>query len=138
MIVSTQQKNIEELVDSLSHLSVLDMAKLKTALEDKWGVKAAAAPMMMAPAAVAPAEEVVESTEFEVTLESIADATKKISVIKVIREITQLGLKEAKEIADTATAASPKVIKSPCSKQEAEEIATKLKDASGVVKVKGL
>lgn len=136
--MSTQQKNIEELVDSLSHLSVLDMAKLKTALEDKWGVKAAAAPMMMAPAAVAPAEEVVESTEFEVTLESIADATKKISVIKVIREITQLGLKEAKEIADTATAASPKVIKSPCSKQEAEEIATKLKDASGVVKVKGL
>lgn len=138
MIVSTQQKNIEELVDSLSHLSVLDMAKLKTALEDKWGVKAAAAPMMMAPAAVAASEEVVESTEFEVTLESIADATKKISVIKVIREITQLGLKEAKEIADTATAASPKVIKSPCSKQEAEEIATKLKDASGVVKVKGL
>lgn len=139
MIVSTQQKNIEELVDSLSHLSVLDMAKLKTALEDKWGVKAAAAaPMMMAPAAAAAAEEVVESTEFEVTLESISDATKKISVIKAIREITQLGLKEAKEIADTATAASPKVIKSPCSKQEAEEIATKLKDASGVVKVKGL
>lgn len=139
MIVSTQQKNIEELVDSLSGLSVLDMAKLKTALEDRWGVKAAAAaPMMMAPTAAVAAEEVVESTEFEVILESISDATKKIGVIKVIREITQLGLKEAKEIADLATATSPKVIKSPCSKQEAEEIAKKLKEASAVVKVKGL
>lgn len=110
------------------------MAKLKTALEDKWGVKAAAAaPMMMAVAPVAAAEEVVESTEFEVTLESVP-ADKKISVIKVIREVTGLGLKEAKEVADSA----PKVVKAPVSKQDAEDISTKLKAAGGTVKVKGL
>lgn len=133
--MSTQQKrSIEELILDLSDLSVLDMAKLKTALEDKWGVKAAAAaPMMMAAAPAAAAEEVVESTEFEVTLESVP-ADKKISVIKVIREVTGLGLKEAKEVAESA----PKVVKAPVSKQDADDISTKLKAAGGTVKVKGL
>jgi large subunit ribosomal protein L7/L12 len=129
--VSTQQ-NIDALVETLSQLSVLDMAKLKSALEDKWGVKAAAAaPMMMAaPAAAAPA---AESTEFKVTLELGPD-DKKISVIKVVREITALGLKEAKELVEGA----PKVLKESCGKAEAEEISKKITAAGGKVTLKGL
>src|ERR1700733_15521108 len=112
--MATQHQSIEQLVDALSQLSVLDMAKLKTALEDKWGVKAAAAaPMMMAAApSAAPA---AESTEFKITLESSPD-DKKISVIKVVREITGLGLKEAKDMVDSA----PKVIKESSPKAEAD------------------
>lgn len=141
MIVSTQQKNIEELVDSLSHLSVLDMAKLKMALEDKWGVKAAAAaPMMMATQAVAPAAEaVVESTEFEVSLISAdPDPKKKISQIKAIRETTGLGLKESQKFMEDASPTTPSIIKASCSKQEADEICAKFKEAGGEIKVKGL
>lgn len=137
MIVSTQQKSIEELVDSLSHLSVLDMAKLKTALEDKWGVKAAAAAPMMAQVAAPAAEAAVESTEFEVSLVTV-DSAKKMAVIKVVREVTGLGLKESKEFAEAVTPATPKVIKPSCSKQEADEICTKFKDSGGEIKVKGL
>lgn len=140
MIVSTQQKNIEELVESLSHLSVLDMAKLKTALEDKWGVKAAAAPMMMATQAAAPAAEAaVESTEFEVSLISAdPDPKKKISQIKAIRETTGLGLKESQKFMEDASVATPSIIKASCSKQEADEICAKFKEAGGEIKVKGL
>ena len=125
--------NIDTLVETLSQLSVLDMAKLKTALEDKWGVKAAAAaPMMMAaPAAAAPAA--AESTEFKVTLDSSAD-DKKISVIKAVREITGLGLKEAKDVVDGA----PKVLKESCGKAEADDILKKLTAAGAKVTVKGL
>jgi large subunit ribosomal protein L7/L12 len=138
LIVSTQQKrSVEELILDLSDLSVLDMAKLKTALEDKWGVKAAAAaPMMMAAAPAAAAAAVAESTEFEVSLEAVP-ADKKIGIIKEIRAITGLGLKEAKEVAESV-AEGPKVVKSPVSKQDAEDIAAKLKAAGGTVKVKGL
>ncbi|VHO03355.1 50S ribosomal protein L7/L12 [Candidatus Rhabdochlamydia sp. T3358] len=135
--MSTQQKSIEELVDSLSHLSVLDMAKLKTALEDKWGVKAAAAAPMMAQVAAPAAEAAVESTEFEVSLVTV-DSAKKMAVIKVVREVTGLGLKESKEFAEAVTPATPKVIKPSCSKQEADEICTKFKDSGGEIKVKGL
>lgn len=133
--MSTKQ-DIEQLVESLSQLSVLDMAKLKTALEEKWGVKAAAAaPMMVAaPAAgAAAAAPVAESTEFKVTLDSSPD-DKKIGVIKVVREITGLGLKEAKELVDNA----PKVLKESCPKAEADEIAKKISAAGGKVTVKGL
>jgi large subunit ribosomal protein L7/L12 len=125
--------NIEHLVEELSKLTVLDMSKLKSALEEKWGVKAAAAaPMMMAPsaAATAPAQE---STEFKVTLEE-CPADKKIGVIKVIREITGLGLKEAKDLCDAA----PKVIKETCPKAEAEEISKKITAAGGKASLKGL
>lgn len=126
------QHSIDTLVEALSQLSVLDMAKLKTALEDKWGVKAAAAaaPMMMA---AAPAAAAVESTEFKVTLEVTPD-DKKISIIKVVRELTSLGLKEAKELVDGA----PKVLKETCGKAEADEIAKKITTAGGKVTVKGL
>ncbi|MGC1879398.1 MAG: 50S ribosomal protein L7/L12 [Rhabdochlamydiaceae bacterium] len=130
--MSTQ--NIETLVETLSQLSVLDMSKLKSALEDKWGVKAAAAPMMMAaPAAGAAAAAAVESTEFKVTLEGAPD-DKKISVIKVVREITGLGLKEAKDVVDSA----PKVLKETCPKAEAEEIVKKITAAGGKATSKGL
>jgi large subunit ribosomal protein L7/L12 len=117
--VSTQQ-NIDTLVETLSQLSVLDMAKLKSALEDKWGVKAAAAPA-------------AESTEFKVTLEPSTD-DKKISIIKVVREITSLGLKEAKELVEGA----PKVLKETCGKAEAEEISKKVATAGGKVTLVGL
>lgn len=133
--MSTHQHSIEQLVDMLSHLSVLDMAKLKTALEDKWGVKAAAAaPMMMAaaPAAgAAPAAQ--ESTEFKITLEE-TPADKKIGVIKIVREVTGLGLKEAKDMVDGA----PKVLKETSPKAEAEEISKKIAAAGGKVTMKGL
>jgi large subunit ribosomal protein L7/L12 len=121
----------EKLVDDLSQLTVLEMAELKTLLEDKWGVKAAAA----APAfAAAPAAAAVsESTEFQVTLTE-APADKKIGVIKAVREITQLGLKEAKDLVDGA----PKVIKESAPKAEAEDIKKKLETAGAKVTLKGL
>ena len=108
------------------------MAKLKTALEEKWGVKAAAA-VSAAPVAAAPAAAVAESTEFKVTLEASPD-DKKIGVIKVVREITGLGLKEAKEMVEGA----PKVLKESCAKAEADDISKKVVAAGGKVTVKGL
>ncbi len=132
--MSTQ--HIEDLVETLSKLTVMDMSKLKTMLEDKWGVKAAAAaPMMMAaPAAgggAAAAE--AESTDFQITLEA-SPADKKIGVIKIVREITGLGLKEAKDLVDGA----PKVLKETSPKAEAEEISKKVTAAGGKVTLKGL
>jgi large subunit ribosomal protein L7/L12 len=130
--VSTQHHSIEQLVEALSQLSVLDMSKLKTALEDKWGVKAAAAAPMMMAAPAAAAAPAVESTEFKVTLESTPD-DKKIGVIKAVREITGLGLKEAKDLVDGA----PKDLKT-APKAEADEIAKKITTAGGKVTLKGL
>jgi large subunit ribosomal protein L7/L12 len=124
--------NLEQLVDELSKLSVLDMSKLKTALEEKWGVKAAAAAPMMMAAPAAAAAPVAESTEFKVTLEPSPD-DKKIGVIKAVREITGLGLKEAKDLVDGA----PKDLKT-APKAEAEEISKKITAAGGKVTLKGL
>ena len=132
--MSTQEHTIEQLVETLSKLSVLDMSKLKTALEDKWGVKAAAAaPMIMAAPAAAGAAAAAESTEFKVTLEE-TPADKKIGVIKIVREITGLGLKEAKDLVDGA----PKVLKESAPKAEADELAKKVAAAGGKVTLKGL
>lgn len=133
--MSTQEQTIEQLVETLSKLSVLDMSKLKSALEDKWGVKAAAgaAVMMAAPAAGAAAAPAAESTEFKVTLEE-TPADKKIGVIKIVREITGLGLKEAKDLVDGA----PKVLKETAPKAEAEDISKKIAAAGGKVTLKGL
>ncbi len=130
-IVSEQ--TIEQLVEALSKLTVLDMAKLKTALEDKWGVKAAAAAPVMMAAAPAAAEAAAEATDFQITLEG-CPADKKMGVIKVIREITSLGLKEAKDLVDGA----PKVVKESAPKAEANEIMKKLTEAGAQVKLKGL
>ncbi len=127
--------HIEDLVEKLSQLSVLDMAKLKTALEDKWGVKAAtAAVVAAAPAQAAAAAPASESTEFKVTLEGPVPDDKKIGVIKAVREVTGLGLKEAKDIVEGA----PKELKASAPKAEAEEIAKKLQAAGAKVSLKGL
>ena len=126
--------NKEQLVDALSELTVLEMAELKTMLEDKWGVKAAAPTMMAAaPAAGAPAAAAAESTDFLVTLTD-APADKKIGIIKIVREITGLGLKEAKELCDTV----PKELKASAPKAEAEDIKKKIETAGGKVTLKGL
>lgn len=128
-------KKTEDLVDALSELSVLEMAELKKLLEDKWGVTAAAPMMAMsaAPAAGAPAEAAAEATDFLVTLTE-CPADKKIGVIKVVREITGLGLKEAKELVEAA----PKELKASAPKAEAEEIKKKVEAAGGKVTLKGL
>lgn len=123
----------EELVNALSQLSVIEMSELKTALEEKWGVKAAAAMVAAAPAAAAPAAATVDATDFQITLvESPAD--KKIGVIKIVREVTGLGLKEAKELVDAA----PKVVKETSPKAEAEDIKKKLEAVGAKVTLKGL
>ncbi len=132
--MSTQ--HIEDLVETLSKLTVMDMSKLKTMLEDKWGVKAAAAaPMMMAaPAAGGGAEAAsAEATDFQIVLEA-TPADKKIGVIKIVREITGLGLKEAKDLVDGA----PKTLKESSPKAEADDISKKVAAAGGKVTLKGL
>lgn len=126
----------EQLVDELSKLTVLEMSELKKALEDKWGVKAAAAAPVFAagPAAgAAPAAAAAEATDFQVTLQE-APADKKIGIIKVVREITGLGLKEAKDLVEAA----PKVVKETAPKAEAEDIKKKLEAAGAKVVLKGL
>ena len=128
-------KNIEQLVDDLSGLTVLEMAKLKEMLESKWGVKAAAGVAMMAaaPTAAAPAAAAAESTDFQVTLTE-APADKRLGIIKALREVAGLSLKDAKDLADAA----PKVVKETCPKAEAEDIKQKLETAGGKVTLKGL
>lgn len=131
-----QEANLDQLVETLSGLSVLDLSKLKTALEEKWDVKAAAgAPMMMAAPAAGAGESAAaeEATDFQVILEE-APADKKIAVIKVVREVTGLGLKEAKELVEGA----PKPVKDSAPKAEAEEIKKKITDAGGKVALKGV
>jgi len=124
----------EELVEQLSGLTVLEMAELKKALEDKWGVSAQAAAVVAAPAAGGGGEAAAEeATDFEVTLES-APADKKIGVIKAVREITGLGLKEAKELVEGA----PKQLKESAPKEEAEEIKKKVEEAGGKVALKAV
>ena len=126
---------VEDLVEKLSQLTVLDMAKLKKALEEKWGVTAAvaAAPAAAGPAAAA-APAASESTDFQVILEGPVPDDKKISVIKVLREVTGLGLKEVRDLVDGA----PKEVKATAPKAEAEEIAKKLQGAGAKVTLKGL
>ena len=123
----------EQLVDALSQLSVLEMSELKTALEDKWGVKAAAAAVAMAAPSAAPAEAAAEATNFIVTLTEVP-ADKKIGAIKVVREITSLGLKEAKDLVEGA----PKVLKESAPKAEAEDIKKKLEAVGAKVTLKGV
>jgi len=122
---------VEELVEKIGALSLLEASELKKALEEKFGVTAAA-PMMMAgaPAAGAPAAAGEEQTEFDVELSD--GGANKLNVIKVVREITGLGLKEAKGIVEAA----PKVIKEAASKDEAESIKKKLEEAGAKVTLK--
>ena len=120
--------DIAKLVEELSKLTVLEAAELATALEETWGVSAAAAVAVAGPAAAA--EAVEEQTEFDVILTS--DGGKKIQVIKEVRAITGLGLTEAKALVEGA----PKAVKEGVNKAEAEEIKKKIEEAGGTVELK--
>ena len=121
--------DINSLVDQLSALTVLEAADLAKALEEKWGVSAAAA-VAAAPAAAAAGPAVEEQTEFDVIL--TGDGGKKINVIKEVRAITQLGLGEAKALVEGA----PKAIKEGVNKEEAEKIKKQIEEAGGTVELK--
>jgi large subunit ribosomal protein L7/L12 len=125
----------DALVDALSEMTVLEMAELKTALEDKWGVKAAAAATAVVAAAPAEAAGAAaeEATDFEVILKDVP-ADKKIAVIKVVRDVTGLGLKEAKELVEGA----PKTLKDSAPKAEADEIKGKVEATGATVELKGV
>jgi large subunit ribosomal protein L7/L12 len=125
---------LQLIVDQISGLTLLEASELIKLMEDKFGVSAQAAMPMMMPgmgmgSAAAPAVE--EKTEFDVILASV-DPAKKIGVIKVVREITSLGLKEAKDLVESA----PKAVKEGASKEEAEDIKKKLTEAGAQVEVK--
>ena len=125
--------NIEKIVDELSSLTVMEAAELSKALEEKWGVSAAAAVAVAAPGAAASdagGDAAAEKSEFDVILTAAGD--KKINVIKEVRTITGLGLKEAKDLVEAA----PKPVKEGASKDEAEEIKKKLEEAGASVEVK--
>jgi large subunit ribosomal protein L7/L12 len=125
--------DIQAIANDLSKLTVLQVAELVKMLEEKWGVSAAAAAPVMVAAAGAPAvaaAAVEEQTEFAVHLVSAGD--KKINVIKVVREVTSLGLKEAKDLVDGA----PKVVKEGVSKEEAAAIKKKFEEVGAQVEIK--
>ena len=120
--------NLNKIIDELSSLTVVEAAELSKQLEEKWGVTAAAAVAPAAAAAVA--EPVEEKDEFSIMLVSAGD--KKINVIKEVRSVTALGLKEAKDLVEAA----PKEVKSGVNKKEAEEIKAKLEAAGAKVELK--
>jgi large subunit ribosomal protein L7/L12 len=124
--------DLAKIVDDLSALTLLEAAELTKMLEEKWGVSAAA-PMamgMMPMGAAAPAEEVEEQTEFNVILKDVGP--KKINVIKEVRALTGLGLKEAKDVVDGA----PSTLMEAVSKEAAADAKTKLEEAGAVVEIK--
>src|SRR5215471_4814400 len=129
---------IVELGDKIANLKVSQAVELGNYLEEKYGIKAAAGGVVMAAgpaaggAAGGEAPKAEEKTEFTVTLEGLADPSKKINVIKVVREITNLGLKEAKDVVEGA----PKPVKENVSKQDAEAIKKKLEDGGAKVSIK--
>ena len=121
--------DIEKIAEDLSALTVLEAAELSTLLEEKWGVSAAA-PVAMAAAPADAGAAAEEQTEFDVILATVGD--KKINVIKEVRTITGLGLKEAKDLVEGA----PKPVKEGVSKDEANELKGKLEEAGATVEVK--
>ena len=122
--------DIQAIANQLSELSVMQVAELVKTLEEKWGVSAAAAAPVMAVAAGASAAAAEEKTEFAVHLTEAGD--KKINVIKVVREVTSLGLKEAKDLVDGA----PKLVKEGVSKDEAAAIKKKFEEVGAKVEIK--
>ena len=131
--MATKTMGKEEILEAIGNMSVLELAEMVKDMEEKFGVSAAA-PVMAAPAAVAGGGGAVaveeEKDEFDVILQSAGE--KKIQVIKVVREITSLGLKEAKDLVDGA----PKPVKEATTKADAEEIKKKLEEAGATVEVK--
>jgi len=134
--MTEETKNVEvpekfkALVEQVEKLSVLELSELVKVLEEKFGVSASAPVAVAAAAGGATAEAVAEKTEFDVELTSCGD--NKIAVIKVVKELTGLGLKEAKDLVDAA----PKVIKEKVKKEEAEAMKTKLVEAGAAVDLK--
>ena len=123
-------ENIVKLVEEVKELTVLELSELVKALEEEFGVSAAAPVAMMAGPAAAAEAAVEEQTEFDVVLAEVG--ANKIAVIKVVREVAGLGLKEAKEVVDGA----PKAVKEKVSKEEAESIKAKLEEAGAKVEIK--
>ncbi len=128
---------VDSIISSIEELNVLELVELKKTMEDKWGVTAAAPmmamgamPMMGGGAAAIEAAPVEEKTEFDVVLKEVGP--NKIQVIKVVRELTNLGLKEAKDLVEAA----PKPVKEAVSKEEAEQAKTKLADVGATAEVK--
>ncbi|MBQ7916293.1 MAG: 50S ribosomal protein L7/L12 [Firmicutes bacterium] len=119
--------SIQEIIDAVKELSVLELSELVTAAEEAFGVSAAAG---VAVVAAGPAEAVEEKTEFDVELTEVG--AEKIKVIKVVREITGLGLKEAKELVESA----PKKVKEAVSKEEAEELKKKIEEVGAKATIK--
>ena len=123
-------EKVTNLIEEVKELTVLELAELVEALEEEFGVSASA-PVAVAAAGAAPAEAAAEEkSEFDVSIEDAG--AKKIQVIKAVREITELGLKDAKDLVDAA----PKVIKEGVSKEEAEEMKAKLEEAGAIVELK--
>ena len=122
--------NKEEIIAALEKMTILEINELVKELEDKWGITAAAPMAVAAMPAAGGVAEAEEKTEFDVVLKSFG--AKKVNVIKVVRELTGLGLKDAKELVDGA----PSTIKEGIDKAAAEEMAAKLKDAGAEVEVK--
>ena len=121
--------DLEAIAENLSSLSVIEAAELVKKLEEKWGVSAAA-PVAVAAAGAAPVAATEEQTEFDVVLKEVGG--KKINVIKAVREVTSLGLKEAKELVEAA----PKAVKEGVTKDEAEEIKKKFEKEGATVEIK--
>lgn len=121
----------KDLVEQVEKLSILELAELVKVLESKFGVSAAAPVAMMAAAAAAPAEE---KTSFNVELKEVGG--QKIEVIKVVRDVTAKGLKEAKDLVDAAAAGTAQVVKEGVKKEEADEIAKKFTAAGAKVEIK--
>ena len=122
--------NQEELLETISNMTVLELSEFVDAFKEKFNVTAVAAAPMAVPGAAAEADAAEEKTEFDVILEGIGD--KKIQVIKVVREVTSLGLKEAKDLVDGA----PSTVKEALTKEEAEQIKGKLEEQGATVALK--
>jgi large subunit ribosomal protein L7/L12 len=122
--------DLEAIAENLSSLTVMEAANLVKLLEEKWGVSAAAPVAVAAAGAVPAAEAVEEQTEFDVILTEVGP--KKINVIKAVREVTSLGLKEAKAVVDSA----PKTVKEAVTKEEAEEIKKKFEEQGAKIEIK--
>ena len=120
----------EELIEELSNKPIMEIVDLVKALEDKWGVSAAAPVAVAAAAGAGDAEAAEEQTEFDVVLKSFGE--KKVAVIKVVRAITGLGLKEAKDLVESA----PNAVKEATSKDDAEDLKKQLEEAGASVEIK--
>ncbi|MBR4508575.1 MAG: 50S ribosomal protein L7/L12 [Elusimicrobiaceae bacterium] len=120
----------DEILNAIAEMSVLELSELVKAVEEKFGVKAAAPAVAVAAAPAAGAAAAEEKTEFNVVLKAV-DAAKKIAVIKVVREVTGLGLKEAKDLVEGA----PKAVKENVAKAEAEELKKKLTEAGATIEL---